>query len=87
MIWIFCFFVGIINHCCEIYCSFCRKIYNAEKSKGGETMNKKITEKMFSGVKAVAESSLKRDAKTTTCFGIYQPKAPAALKAFAEKKR
>lgn len=50
-------------------------------------MNKKITEKMFSGVKAVAESSLKRDAKTTTCFGIYQPKAPAALKAFAEKKR
>lgn len=49
--------------------------------------NTKLTEKMLTGVKAMATSSLKRDAKTTTCMGIYQPKAPATLKAFAEKKK
>lgn len=29
--------------------------------------------------KKSAESALKRDANTTTCCAIYQPKAPASL--------
>ena len=29
--------------------------------------------------KKSAENALKRDANTTTCSAIYQPKAPAAL--------
>lgn len=32
--------------------------------------------------KKSAESALKRDANTTTCSAIYQPKAPAALNQF-----
>lgn len=32
--------------------------------------------------KKSAESALKRDANTTTCTAIYQPKAPAALSRF-----
>lgn len=33
-------------------------------------------------VKKSAVSALKRDANTTTCSAIYQPKAPAALSKF-----
>ena len=33
-------------------------------------------------VRLVAEKSLKRDANSTTCTGIYQPKAPASLSKF-----
>ncbi|MBQ7674588.1 MAG: cyclic lactone autoinducer peptide [Alphaproteobacteria bacterium] len=32
--------------------------------------------------KLVAEKSLRRDANSTTCTGIYQPKAPASLGKF-----
>lgn len=32
--------------------------------------------------KKSAESALKRDANTTTCSAIYQPKAPATLNKF-----
>lgn len=34
----------------------------------------------------VAEHALRRDANRTTCFGIYQPKAPASLKQFKNTK-
>ncbi len=37
-------------------------------------------------VKKTAELSLKRDANSTTCFAIYQPKAPKALKKFSKIK-
>lgn len=35
-------------------------------------------------VKKTAESSLKRDANSTTCCAIYQPKAPKDLKKFSK---
>lgn len=35
-------------------------------------------------VKKSAESVLKRDANTTTCCAIYQPKAPKDLKQFSK---
>lgn len=36
--------------------------------------------------KKAAERALRRDANQTTCFGFYQPKAPAALKRFKNSK-
>lgn len=36
--------------------------------------------------KKAAEHALRRDANQTTCMGIYQPKAPAALKRFKNSK-
>lgn len=35
-------------------------------------------------VKRLANSELKRNANSTTCGAIYQPKAPAALKKFSK---
>lgn len=48
---------------------------------GGICMNtsKKVTAKF---AKKVAEKALKRDANSTTCTGIYQPKAPANIERF-----
>lgn len=37
-------------------------------------------------VKAVAEKELRRDANSTTCFAIYQPKAPSSLIRFKDKR-
>lgn len=34
--------------------------------------------------KKSAENSLKRDANTTTCSAVYQPKAPKDLKKFSK---
>lgn len=40
----------------------------------------KNTKQVFAKIaKAVAENALKRDANSTTCAAIYQPKAPANL--------
>lgn len=36
--------------------------------------------------KKAAEHALRQDANQTTCMGIYQPKAPAALKRFKNSK-
>lgn len=45
----------------------------------------KKTKSMFANVaKKVAENSLKRDANSTTCGAVYQPKAPKALKTFSK---
>lgn len=45
----------------------------------------KKTKVIFANIaKKVAEKSLNRDANTTTCTAIYQPKAPAALKNFSK---
>ncbi len=35
-------------------------------------------------LKKTVDVSLKRDANSTTCATIYQPKAPAALKKFSK---
>lgn len=45
--------------------------------------------KMFAAkaAKTAAESALKRDANNTTCFAIYQPKAPAALGRFKKEQK
>lgn len=32
--------------------------------------------------KKIAEKALRRDASSTTCIGVYQPKAPADLERF-----
>lgn len=37
--------------------------------------------------KAAAESALKRDANSTTCGAIYQPKVPASLSRFKSKQK
>lgn len=34
--------------------------------------------------KKSAENALKRDANSTTCWGVYQPKAPTELKKFSK---
>lgn len=44
----------------------------------------KVTDALLTGVKKMAVQSLKRDANQTTCLGVYQPKAPAALKQFSK---
>ena len=36
--------------------------------------------------KKAAERALRRDANRTTCAGIFQPKAPEALKRFKDSK-
>ena len=51
------------------------------KQKGGIFMNK-IKKALLSTSKNLAISSLKRDANSTTCTAIYQPKAPASLDKF-----
>lgn len=43
------------------------------------TNSKKATAKF---AKKIAEKALKRDANSTTCAAIYQPKAPANLERF-----
>ncbi len=54
--------------------------------KGGYKMEKKKT--VFAKViKNIAEKSLKRDANTTTCVSIYQPKAPVELKKFSKNNK
>lgn len=35
-------------------------------------------------VKHTAEAALTRDANSTTCFAVYQPKAPQSLKKFSK---
>lgn len=35
-------------------------------------------------IKKVVENSLKRDANSTSCMILHQPKAPAALKKFSK---
>lgn len=37
-------------------------------------------------VKKSAEKALRRDANSTTCIGIFQPKAPVELKRFKHIK-
>lgn len=43
-------------------------------------MNLKINSK----VKKVVEATLKSNANSTTCYNIYQPKAPKTLKKFSK---
>lgn len=45
---------------------------------------KRVKAVVLQGVKSAATEMLKRDANQTTCLGIYQPKAPAALKKFSK---
>lgn len=49
--------------------------------RGGIKM-KKVLNSFAKVAKKSAESTLKRNANTTTCCAIYQPKAPAALGKF-----
>ncbi len=45
----------------------------------------KSQKKIFTKVmKTIAEKSLTRDANSTTCIAVYQPKAPASLKKFSK---
>lgn len=45
----------------------------------------KSQKKIFTkAIKAIAEKSLTRDANSTTCMAVYQPKAPANLKKFSK---
>lgn len=47
---------------------------------------KKATDRILKSVVKAANNSLKRDANSTTCGMIYQPKAPASLKDFKNIK-
>ena len=42
----------------------------------------KIKKALLSASKSLATSSLKRNANSTTCTAVYQPKAPASLDKF-----
>lgn len=45
----------------------------------------KSQKKIFTkAIKIMAEKSLSRDANSTTCMAVYQPKAPASLKKFSK---
>lgn len=44
-------------------------------------MMKKFTQNVL---KKAVESTLRRDANSTSCIIIYQPKAPASLKKFSK---
>lgn len=45
----------------------------------------KSQKKIFTKViKVMAEKSLVRDANSTTCMAVYQPKAPSSLKKFSK---
>ena len=46
----------------------------------------KIKKALLSTSKSLAISSLKRDANSTNCTMIYQPKAPTDLKKFSKIK-
>lgn len=47
---------------------------------------KKMEKSLLAATKKMALSSIKRDANATTCAAIFQPKAPADLKAFSKVK-
>lgn len=40
--------------------------------------------KVLTGVKKIADKELSRNANSTSCTWIYQPKAPEALKRFSK---
>lgn len=46
--------------------------------------SKSVKAVVLQSVKSAATQMLKRDANQTTCVGIYQPKAPEALKKFSK---
>ncbi len=46
--------------------------------------SKFISSKVLKGMANAAESSLTREANSTSCGMIYQPKAPASLKKFSK---
>ena len=54
------------------------------KIKKEEFIVKKIEKVILTASKKLAITSLKRDANTTTCAAVYQPKAPKALKKFSK---
>lgn len=47
-----------------------------------EKKMKKVLNSFTKVAKKSAERALKRDANSTTCWSVYQPKAPAALSKF-----
>lgn len=62
----------------------CEMVLLKHKFLGGKKLMKNFS-KIFAGIaKKSAESALKRDANTTTCTAIYQPKAPKSLKQFSK---
>lgn len=62
----------------------CEMVLLKYKFLGGKKLMKKFS-KIFAGIaKKSAESALKRDANTTTCTAIYQPKVPKDLKKFSK---
>lgn len=54
--------------------------------KGGICMIK-AKEATAKFAKKIAEKAMKRDANSTTCIGIYQPKAPANLENFKKSSK
>ena len=67
-------------HFCRSYCNANNSVLFCRKKEVNDVENgKKLLAKV---AKKAAEKALRRDANSTTCFGFYQPKAPAALKRF-----
>ena len=53
-----------------------------------EVKSLKNTKKLVAKVvKAAAMAAIKRDANSTTCFAIFQPKVPANLSQFKNHKK
>ena len=71
-------------HFCKSYCKAKNDMLFCRQKEMSDMKNKK---KLVANVaRKTAESALRRDANSTTCFGIYQPKAPAELERFKNIK-
>ena len=77
-------FCIVTLHFCWMGCNAGRLVLFLQREEVGD-MKKKWTLAAKLARKA-AEKALQRNANSTTCFGIYQPKVPQNLKQFKSNK-
>ncbi len=58
---------------------FCKHLNN---KKDGVSMKRKIERKVAKGTMLILDAFLKIDANSTSCYILYQPKAPRALEKY-----
>lgn len=58
----------------------------AKKQREMKMTKAKIKKKLAKGTAAVLNATLRVDANSTSCMGIYQPKAPEELSRFRKTK-
>lgn len=55
-----------------------------KSKKKGRNIMKSAKKTAQKAIKSLAKNTLKRDANSTSCIWVYQPKAPADLKKFSK---